>query len=236
MKKLLTIGYILSILILFFTLYHCVGGRMEEPAPSMNGWPEFPWPPPRASAFHNIPNNLLLTQDMTFTLGDIASKLEDALQYVGYTENTYLSVPDGFALVTRLEQINRNGTSKAISERYSIGVRSLTKFSLGQYINALFNAREGFYRVIVFIVTPYPFSQAEQTVSREQADEWLRSGVNKLPFKIARIPYANNYSCTALIYEFVQKGMAEKPALKIPSRLTGKQHLEKARIWEQLGN
>ena len=236
MKKLFTICCGLSILFLFLTFFQCQKVRIRGAQANGDEWPEFPWPPPKASASHNIPNNLLLAQAITYTLGDIDEMLIEALLSAGYTDKSYYSVPDGFAIVTKLEQINQDGTPKPVPDRYSQEVRPLTKFNLRGYISALFSARRGLYRIIVFIVTSHPFSQEDITISRDQAEVWLSSGLNRLPSKIAEIIYTNDYMCTALIYEFEQITPQQEATLKDPSMLTVKQHLDKAGIWEKLGD
>ena len=80
----------------------------EAPARS----PSFPWPPPKASASSKVPDNFLRETETKQILHDIDRRLALALDKAGYFEKSYFSVPDGFALVTRLEQINADGTPK----------------------------------------------------------------------------------------------------------------------------
>ena len=84
-------------------------------------------------------------------------------------------------MVTRLEQYEEDGTSKVPPDRWSVDVLPLRTFSLSDYIRALFQANPGYYRIIIFVVTPVPFVESSATVSRDEAMEWLRTGLNKLP-------------------------------------------------------
>jgi hypothetical protein len=167
-------------------------------------------------------------------LGDVDQKLRAALERTGYFERTYLSVPDGFALVTRLEQINSDGTPKAGAARWAVDVDRLTTFSLQAYLKALFFAQPGYFRIIVFIVTPHPFAEATATVAREEAMDWLRQGLLALPDSIGGREYSDQFTCSALIYEFEKPNLGEQARSLMPSPVPGQVHLEKAGVWQAL--
>ena len=212
--------------------------------------PDFPWPPPRASATAEIPRHSFSSQPGDILrLRDAEEALQAALESCGYFEMSNFSVPDGFAMVTRLEQINSNGTSKEPPDRWAVEAQPLrwapprsflsqprSKFSLTKYLKALFNANPGSYRIIVFIVTRTPFNQTGKIVSRKDAMDWLWIGLNELPDSIGKLKYSKKYKCTALIYEFEQPNPGEPAELKIPSHLQGRTHLVKAKLWQALEN
>jgi hypothetical protein len=168
-------------------------------------------------------------------LYDVERRINVALEACGYFQKTYYAVPGGFAIVTQLEQIFPDGTPKDIPDRWAPEVPPLRRFSLSEYLRALFKANVGQYRIIVFIITPYPFIQADVTVNPDEARDWLHGGLNILPRSIGNREYSENYICTALIYEFEQAEPGKEAVIRIPSRLTGKDHLEKARLWIALG-
>lgn len=210
-----------------------------DPAPggSVVQSPVFPWPPPRASARTTIPPALFAKLAAgPPTLGDVDRKLAAALDANDYSERSYYLVPDGFAIATRLEQINSDGTPKAGTQRWLAGSGPLREFSLRAYLAALFSANQGYYRVIVFIVTPHPFSQADVSVRRDEAIAWLSEGLNTLPRSIAEKPYSHEHSCSALIYEFEQpsQSKAHEAKIQIPGRLPAGVHLRKANLWKEL--
>ena len=197
--------------------------------------PEFLWPPPTWSASAEIPAEFFGSQSgELLRLRHVERRLHAALEACEYFEKSYYSVPGGFAMVTRLEQINRDGTSKEPPDRWAVEVQPLRKFSLKAYLVALFTANPGRYRIIVFIVTPHPFSQTDVKVSRDEAMAWLGSGLNRLPDEIGRLEYTEKHECTALIYEFEQANPDEPAELKDPSDLQGRTHLERAKLWEAL--
>ncbi|MGB2863641.1 MAG: hypothetical protein WBC05_09985, partial [Sedimentisphaerales bacterium] len=136
-------------------------------------FPKFPWPPPQASAMANLPNEFFRIPDVNLVrLRDVDNRLSRALDIAGYVEKSYYAAPDGFALVARLEQINPDGTPKSGSDRWAVEVRPLHRFSLSGYLRALFKSDPGYFRIIVFIVTPHPFDKSDEQVSIDDAIEW----------------------------------------------------------------
>jgi hypothetical protein len=188
--------------------------------------PEFPWPPPRASASDVIPRELLVGNAAHPTLSTVAQAIESAFAQTGYGQKSYYSVPGGFAMASQFEQINQDGSPKQSFDRWSLQVPPLRKWSLSSYLNALFTAQPGYYRVIVFIVTSKAFPQRDVKVTSEQSRAWVSSGSNKLSEEIGNQEYSPAHSCTALIYEFRQTG--KHAELVDPSQITGKTHLDKA--------
>ena len=62
-------------------------------------------------------------------------------------------------MASRIEQITPDGAPAA--DRWSLEVAPIGEHTLQGYFKALFYARPGRYRVIVFVVTNHPFSQTE---------------------------------------------------------------------------
>jgi hypothetical protein len=170
-------------------------------------------------------------------LRDVDARLSAALDSRGYIEKSYFAVPRGFAVVTRLEQIDNTGRPRTPPARWSANAGGLTDFSLGAYLRALFTAEQGRYRVIVFTVTDVPFTEGDQRVTSEEALEWLRHGLDKLPPSLAALPYTNDVTTTALIYEF-ERTSGNTPAAAravLPSTIGAREHLAGAGLWSALG-
>jgi hypothetical protein len=191
--------------------------------------PQFPWPPPVASATDIIPRSLF-PNSAAALLKDVDQRLAAALDACGYTGNSYYAVPKGFALVTHLEQINPDGTPRPMPGRWSAQVQPLSTFSLSEYLKALFTANPGRYRVTVLVVTSNAFSQTEAKVSKEEALGWLAKGLNQLPASIGNLPFTADYAVTALIYEFDEPHTGENAVFVNPSGLTGRDHLTKSKL------
>ncbi len=199
-------------------------------------FPAFPWPPPQASTSALIDATLLRKPAPARTsLADVDQRLRTALDQTGYYERKYLSAPDGFALVTRLEQINSDGSSKAVPDRWAVEVGPLTTFDLKAYLRVLFRANPGRFRIIVFIVTPYLVTEAAATVTRPEAMDWLRRGAEALPVAIGQLEFSERYTCTALVYDFEKPDPQEEARFLAPSPLPGRLHLERAGLWHALG-
>jgi AraC-like DNA-binding protein len=182
-----------------------------------------------------IPKQLLLSRTGATRLRDVDDRITAALDRNGYTETSYFSVPDGFALVTRLEQFEPDGTPKGDPDRWSLSPPRLRNFSLSSYLKALLMGQPGHYRVIAFIVTPRAFSQANVQVTPEQASEWLADGLNQLPEPIGDLDFSRaGYACTALIYEFERATDSDGPKVRVPGGLSGLVHLQKAGLWGTL--
>jgi hypothetical protein len=197
----------------------------------------FPFPPPQASTYVEIKRNLLFADAAkSMTLADVNDTLEKALTKAGYVEKSYYQVPDGFALVTRLEKINEDGSPKPEEVRW-VGAKEKQRiFSISDYLKQLFTANPGYYRIIVFIVTSQAFSQdGEQTVSREEAMNWLTEGNVQLPDSIAKKNYTKQHKCTALVYQFERpNSAAQETILLTPSSVPATSHLTRSGIFKGL--
>ncbi len=234
MSQIFRVFLVLFLLLLSFSCRMKVEEAPQAPPVTAGPMPEFPWPPPKASAFHKIPNSLLVMQNTASTFGDIANRIETALDGAGYTQIIYYAVPDGFAMVTQLEQIDEDGNPKEPG-RWSEKYEPISKFSLKHIVKSLLTARKGLWRVTVFIVTSHDFQQQDVEITPGDVTEWLRDGPIRLPPSIARISYSDFHYCTALIYEFEQTKPNQEAEFKYISEITGKLHLERGGIWRRLG-
>jgi hypothetical protein len=156
-------------------------------------------------------------------LKDLDAVLLSSLQAAGY-EMSYYAVPGGFAQVARLERIQPGGEPYRAS-RFDPSFHPLDQFTMSGYLFALLVAPPGYYRVIVFVVTPEAFEASGKPVSADEATSWLESGANKLPASIGNKAYSSAYACTALIYEFEKRDTKSNPEERHPGRLTAETHL-----------
>lgn len=212
------------------------GHPSPTPAPSPpSNMKEFRLPAPEASARQVLPDSVFAAGPNMTTLRDMDRVLSAALDQTGYGERSYLWVPDGFALVTRLEQIFPDGRPKPPPARFSAGPVPLRSFSLGDYLRALFTADPGYYRVLVFVVTPHDVSETSTAPTDQDANAWLHGGDAALPSVVAEKPRPPQVKCVVLVYEFEnKKTTSTTPAVPVPSDIDAKTHLQKAGIWEAL--
>lgn len=187
--------------------------------------PKLEFPPPKPSSRYIFNKELFMNCDI---LEDVNQIISNALIANGYSEKSYFSVPNGFAVVTRIEKINEDGTSMEPPERWSISANSF-KFTISNYLKALFLGNKGYYRVIVFIITDKSFSTTKKVVTREEAFAWLQVGSLTLPDLIGEKKFTKKYKVISLVYEFTKKESTD-PILSDPSVLTGQIHLNKSNI------
>lgn len=199
--------------------------------------PTFPWPPPNASARCPLPRLPSVPGRPAISLGDIDAILSAALDATGYGEKGYYSVPGGFALATRLEQIYRNGKSVPPPARFSLDPVTPSIWSL-DYFRALFTTTSGYFRVIVFIVSDQPFTERPTPPTENAAIHWPSGGTNVLPHPIAATKTTDQVAITAMIYEFKSAETDGSPQQLQPlanSDLNAKTHLQEAGLWRALG-
>jgi hypothetical protein len=210
------------------------GGGSSYPtvAESPAGMPRFPWPPPRYSAFATIVREWVADASSP-TLGSVARRLESAFERAGYGERSYYSVPGGFALVSRIEQIRADATPVEPPARWAIDSPQV-RASFIDHIRALFNAPPGFYRVIVFAVTDQDFAADPRPPSSAEARGWASSGSLRLSAPLANLPYTQNHYTTALIYEFERRADRNEAEMRTPSNTPGQVHLERTGLWQAL--
>jgi hypothetical protein len=194
--------------------------------------PRFPWPPPAASSFVTISLKRLLPSTISkrpYLFSDVDLALRSALDGAGYFEGSYYVIPQGYALATRMESIESDGSPRPGQARWNVepDSRDISIFSLSSYLVALFSAPPGRYRVIVFLVTSEPFAAKDATVSREETTRWLFLGGNQLPTSLRVQPLDPGTVCTAMIYEF-QKDSSSNPAFFLrPGKFSANVHMIK---------
>lgn len=231
------------------------GAAARAAAPETDALPGFPWPPPAASAFGLVPLRAMLDQwrsrhywpayphgasvymsppklEAFYQAEPLLTHADYSLRYIlaaaGYSEASYYSVPGGFALVSRMEQIESDGRSKPVPGRWENTSSGNVEFSIANYLRVLFTAPPGYYRILVFVVTPRPFTQSAVAASKETAQSWLGRGSNALPDDIGNRGLSGDFNCTALIYEFEKTADKPAPRSLVPGRLTAATHLAQA--------
>ncbi len=193
----------------------------------------FPWPPPPYSADEVINDSVFKKVNR---LSGVDKILRKALDSCGYLKKRYYYVPDGFALVTKIEQIYGDGTPYSAPNRFNLDREPNFKFNLFNYIKSLFITQKGHYRLIVFIITDVPLYQSEVYIQKEDAVKWLKSGNELLPSDIGKLKYTEDYKCYALIYEFIKPDYEATLNFvnESDSSLQGRDHLMKSNLFTYL--
>ncbi|MEM0986252.1 MAG: hypothetical protein AAGJ32_08400 [Pseudomonadota bacterium] len=192
-----------------------------------NALAEFPWPFPQYSVAQTVPRAVLFgdVDPAGASLEDVAERIESGLDAAGYVERAFYSIGcDGFAVVTRLEQIDADGAPVPGAERFE-PVDDQEPFSLARYLSQLFYAPPGFYRQITFVVTTKPVRGDGSETTEAELDALLEAGADALPDVFSAAPFTQRHDVTALIYEFRADGDQDAEAL-IPGRIPGQSHLD----------
>jgi hypothetical protein len=192
------------------------------------GLSEFPIPPPKPSAQDKLTE---LFGGCT-TLGECNRRLRKALDKAGYYEKGYFYVKGGFALITRLEQTNEKGVSLSETNRWKAKPVREESFSVTAYLRSLLTAQPGYFRTFIFVVTATPFkADPNRRITKDDMEPWYGEGANVLPPKIAATRFEKGITqVEALVYEFKVQQAGTNGAQIKQSSLTGKQHLENAKI------
>ena len=191
---------------------------------------QFPFPPPPCCSPREIPRRAFATSKK---LGDIATKISAVLEKQGYLYRNYLSVPNGFALVTQMEQYKADYSIRNDANRWANAPISESFIGFMDYFKRLIMPSKAHYRTFVFIVTTDAFNLKGNNITKNEAVGWYSHGINRLPKTVADMPYTEGVVVTALVYEFVVPESNRKPNQKCPNVNT-QLHLEKSGIWQGL--
>jgi hypothetical protein len=207
--------------------------------------------PPRASTRRHLPNFLT---DAT-KLGTVAAKVSDALNEAGYTDQGWFVVPSvtspgtaadpgnppsvvGFAVVTRLEQIEDNGQTKVGGERWAL---DLSPPTVGSFLDAvkllLKGAPKGRYRVFLIMVSNDPVSQAVSSPSTDDWQDFLRKGAKAPLVRVmesTRVDYGGGGGWYCFVYEYERSAIDGETQFISSSKLDAEQHLRASGIWDAL--
>ena len=194
---------------------------------ALERFPRFPFPAPRWSADADLDDYF---QNLK-TMADADKKIRKALDAAGFYSRKYFQIPEGFALVTRMEQFNPDGTSKSSENRWKTRPVRNETFSITSYFASFFTTEPGYFRVFVFLVTDEVItSDKKNKVSRKEATNWLNEGACRLPDAIGSQKFGKHTGVTALVYEFHVPESTREPVFAQPSELPGMTHLRKALI------
>lgn len=151
--------------------------------------------------------------DPTPDLRDVARVLTAALDRAGYAERAFHALldgpnPVGFALVTRMERIDRRGVPLQ-PDRFLLPDDE-PGFQLARYLSELFFAPVGLYRVIILTVSTEEVRDDAPPLSASGAQELL-DGPLRLSSCFESVPFTFGHELTAFIYEFERRPASEVP-------------------------
>lgn len=196
----------------------------------------FEWPPPRFSAYVEIPRGLIIGDERGATLGKAVDRLRTALLQAGHEQHSFLRINDnGLAVVTHVERLSEDGTPIAGSARFR-PPHAQEPFSLLGFVRSLIATEPGHYRLIAFAITAdeLPAAGSGRELTSAEATALPRRGLATLPKTLGELPFTLDHRVLALIYEFEKDRPDATAVLLDPGRFTAMQHLQKAAIWPAL--
>ncbi len=189
------------------------------------GLRSFPWPPPTCAERYTVQRNMA---GRFKTLGAVDDWLQKALDNRRYWSRSYHYLPNGFALVTRLEQFTADGASKPEQHRWVDYPVSEGSGGIMDYLSSMFVPNKGYFRVFVFAVTDQPAGSNGKTIERAEAQKWLENATSLLPYDIAKLPVSERHFVEVLVYEFEANGSNRKANRRCPCAKPCREHLEKS--------
>ncbi len=184
----------------------------------------FNWPPPHPATFCVLPDEFF--PPSCRRLSQVDARLKMALKKAHFHSPAYYGIPDGFAMVTSIEQLDSDDNPLPGTNRWA--PEEVRGSGLADFLRSLVSAHTGRFRVLVFAVTATPFAPTEDAVTKSQAMAWL-DGNTTLPPTIGHLPWTADSHCTTLVYEF-EKQESHAAALVATSQYSGQEHLAKAGI------
>jgi len=191
--------------------------------------PDFvPWPPP-------VPTTTSKLEDWMHqfrTVGELSASLEHEQETGDYSQFSYSWVPNGFALVTQVEQLDDNELPLsehrfAPSECYIPLSEMRITVAIFSSVKGLLFEREDRCRLYVFFLTDdlsppqeYPAEQFNQKVVRN----WVEKGRRSLTKAEKEKPISEDYTFYVNEYEFI-KHKGEDPTQAPASDLSAVKHL-----------
>jgi hypothetical protein len=176
-------------------------------------------------------------------LGAYDQALSSALEQFGYVTKGYFYYPGGFALATRIEQIQPGGESLNPPDRFS-KLPPVPKVFSFDYLRHIFIPRTGFFRIIVFIITNQSIQESNEPTTTAIAEGWPNHGVPGLPSKIASTLASPDETVNVYIYEFDNTTAGNVSDLTLLTESTippnvplldAEQHLRESHLWGALG-
>jgi hypothetical protein len=191
-----------------------------------DGLRQFEWPPPRYTTFHRVPDRVLLRESSK--LGRVFELIGIRLSRAGLEGSTFGVGEDGFAVVTSIRCIDEQGRNTRVQGPACLdpnkGLRQ--GFSFGDYLNALFGASPGHYRMFVVVVTPRPLAPKRDTESWGRAVDSWTYGHTHLPGAIANRDAPDGTAVLILVYEFERASVSDRSArLVLSSSISAREHI-----------
>jgi hypothetical protein len=198
--------------------------KEKSPLAGQQRLPGFPDPIPLHATSMDLPVGVVIGAGPEQLVAS-HRRVSRALELAGFDKWSVYAFRDGFALVTRWERIEEDGSpaKDRFATRHPKRIRH--DFDFDEHVQVLFNAANGDYRMFVFTVTGTdPALTADVHINGDKV------GAGRLPEEIEMQSSAER-SAEAHVYVFRQQGSTKAKALE-GSPLDAASHLTHARIFD----
>lgn len=190
--------------------------------------PPLLWPPP--SGFRDVVVPRALLPDAR-NLGQVQDVLVSVLRKSGgsaFEWSVFGNVPNGFALVARMERIRQDGSPFPPPHRWTEHGRP--HLSTLDTLSDLFFEKPGYFRVIAFVITDQPNFD-----SSGQAKKRITIGSGRhLPDAVRKAPFGPDHQLVALVYTYERKRGDPEFVSWGSGSPSAEQHLTAAGVWPKL--
>jgi hypothetical protein len=154
--------------------------------------------------------------------------LKDRLRRVGHSSLWYFSTPEreGYAAITRLEQIDKTGHHLEGSARFTKDAPESANL-IYDFVKQLVSLPKGRFRLLVFFVSSDPRATQNFTkpATLQDVDRWVGEGCSSLPPQLAELRLTDSHKVLLRVYEFVSKGSGSQlvkrtEAIPLPQHLS----------------
>jgi hypothetical protein len=162
----------------------------------------FFWPPPHATS------SWIAEPSTARTLGDVATLVGDALRRAGYADQRWFPIgvhcEHGFAVTTRLEGIDEDGTPKAPAARWLAPYPDAASLRWLTTSTETYLPKRGRYRVLLIAFTDLHVPPGDHPQRWDEGTAMEGPGMPAADVP-ARRPVAAGYRVGAYVYEYEKK-------------------------------
>lgn len=159
--------------------------------------PLLPWPPYSPSSRGDITG--LYSRYSTY--GGIDAAISKRLASFGYAERSYFAIPNGFAVLTPLEQIDGQG-KPVLTDRWVGRFTGPVQVDFASYVRQLLSGRHGRYRTFLFLVSDTDFAPEPDVMGSDAVKRWERGGAMTLNPEFAAQRTPQDVYVRLFVYEF----------------------------------
>lgn len=179
--------------------------------------PFLPWPPLEPSSFGEA-----TAQFTAPTYAEVNQRISARLASAGYPRWWYFSVPDGFAMATPLERIDRSGRPTPEDDRWAAG-KALFHGGLGAYFKRIMKGDGARFRMLVFVVSPHKLQTSADSANESDVRRWTTTGRRSLSDEVSQARFGASH-IFMFVYEFTRTrgrdaALAQDRSRMLPFRL-----------------